>query len=157
MATDATLHALGIEITTTPTKTHPDGVHTLIGGETETLGVGTATDLADNRTGSAELIASSAVGDKTTPRPPGAGDGWPGLDYAVLEVWLETSEDNGAAGGAGWRECARFARVQSDFARERVSFVADRYLRAAWRVAPRNNQRAGIKFSVTARCVGSAT
>ncbi len=105
--------------------------------EVDTYGYSDAVDVDATRACSVELVASSADG----------------YQYAILEAAIETSED----GATGWREVARFDRFKAEpgaTVRQRVSFVADRYVRAAYRIAKGYSPDAGgVKFSIAGTAV----
>ena len=135
MAADITLFASAARTTTTKTD---EATPRELAADV----VGDAVDLVDNRALSLLLSANTPTD---------------GIDNAIADVSVESSED----GVAGWREIARFTArpVAGVVVSERISCVADRYVRARARIAPRTNDRAkgSITFSVTGRAVGSAT
>lgn len=137
MAADITVFSSATRTTTTKTE---DKVQPR---EIDAEAVGASVDLADNRSCSVELVATMDAAYRS----------------AVLEVAIETSEDDGAAGGPGWREVARFTRYAASNAvhKERLSFTADRYIRGRYRIARTEPDKGGVSFSVTGRAVGSAT
>lgn len=134
MATEIELAALATRTTTTITEAKVQD------REGDTLATGTPVDLVDNRALSLELVAS---GDDAYP-------------YAILEAEIETSED-----GLAWRDLAKFDRFKGEggaVVRQRISCIADRYVRASWRIAKGYHPTKGaVRFSIVGRGVGSAT
>lgn len=105
--------------------------------EVDTIAYGDAVDVDTTRACSVELVASADTA----------------YQYAILEAAIETSED----GVTGWREVARFDRFKAESGasmRQRVSFVADRYVRAAYRIAKGYSpDKGGVKFSIAGTAV----
>lgn len=134
MAQDIELAELATRTTTTITE---DKVQPREG---DTVAVGDAVDVGDDRALSLELVA---IVDAA-------------YAYAIVEAWVETSED-----GVAWREIARFKRASVDGAashRERISCTTDRYVRAAWRVAKGYlPDKGGVRFGISGRAAGSDT
>ena len=139
MAADIELFALATRTTTTYTETR--GNVSLQPREVEADVVGSAVDLADNRALNLALAWDNLGSD-------GAN--------GIADVEVETSHD-----GVSWRDLAKFSArpVGDSTGSERISCVADRYVRGRARIAFRSgNQAPGkVRFSVSGRAVGSAT